>query len=95
MTYTKKQLIEKAIFAVWFSLDKDYGLYLYTLTTEEEADEHQIVADAWKTLAKYGMGIAEVLKHDERANNTVAAPVRFIDRVRPPFEAVETDDLPF
>ena len=92
MKYTKKQLIEKAIRAAWFSLSEDYALYLYNLTPEEEADEHQIVANAWKTLADNGMGFKEVQKHADRMDNSVPAPIRFIDRQR--FATVEADELP-
>lgn len=89
----KKNIIDTAMSDVWFSLSNDYELYLYSLTSAEEANERRIVADAWKTLAENGLGMTEVQKHIERLNNSAPAPVRFIDRVR--FAACEEDDLPF
>lgn len=81
MTYTKKETINKAIFAISFSISDNYDLYLSELTPAERADEHQIVTNAWKTLKENGLGLAEVKKHMGRCDNICPLPVRFIDRI--------------
>jgi hypothetical protein len=92
MEFTKKQNIDKAMNVVWFSISPEYSLYIYVLSPEEKATEIQDVADAWKILNDYGIGIDAVMKHADRMNNSYPIPVRFIDRH---FAKCESDDLPF
>lgn len=81
MKYTKKEMINKAIFAVSFSISDNYELYLSELTPAERADEDQIVANAWNMLKENGLGLAEVKKHMDRLGNIVPTSIRFIDRI--------------
>lgn len=91
-TNARKNAIDTAMSNAWFSLSDDYEMYLFILTSEERANERRVVANAWKTLAKNGLGMTEVQKHIKRLDNSAPAPVRFIDRH---FAACETDELPF
>lgn len=81
MEYTKREIINKAIFAVSFALSDNYELYLSELTPAERADEEQIVAEAWNAIKENGLGLAEVKKHMDRLGNIVPASIRFIDRI--------------
>lgn len=86
--------IREAMNILSFALfSEDYEMYLYGLFPEEIIQEKKDIETAWAVVENYGLGWNEIKKHWERYNNIAPDPVRFIDR--PPFIAVETDQLPF